>query len=661
MNHPFHLKITKQTRTLFVFIVIIMAGWLLLLCGATVFVYAQVKDLNNSLELSRTQMNDLAFSDARTSLAQAQSSLNSVRRIFPVFATISWLPIAGDRVDAFGVLVRTSEDLLEALDGLSQLGEEVIRLTGLTQEYLLSMKQGLVPEITFGDLTTETKRAILKRVSSAAPDMELFVSQIKLINEEFDYLKHDTLIAPFLAVLEPSRIELEKHSQQLQQAAVMARLLPAFAGLEQEQTTLLLFLNNNELRPAGGFIGSYGVLSTNGGDIFTLETADVYNLDNAVSAQVMRQAPAPLQKYNEATKWFFRDSNWSPDFEVAAQQSATQFLEEVAFLQDPHTIPTTDRVDNVIGFTPTYASELLKITGPITIGSQTFTSENVADALEYQVQYGYAKTGLPVAQRKEILADLVTEMKNKIYALPSDAWPRVSEVTQNALTQKQLLLFSVQAPVQEVITRAGWGGKIVSQAADTLLIADANLASLKSDDAVERSIQYGIQKNSAGDWIGTVSILYAHAGNFDLKTTRYRTYTRLYVPSGSRLVRSEGMLKNDALRNPSGEEGSVDVFEELGMTAFGAFTSVEPGAQQTLTFQFELSPQVISAIEAGEYELQVFKQAGARNHALTLNLDFDAPVTNATIPEDKTQWGDNVYRLNTILDQDKEIKIEVRK
>ena len=395
-------------------------------------------------------------------------------------------------------------------------------------------------------------------------------------------------------------------------------------------------------------MGTYGVLKTSGGDITELETTDVYALDDAASDTVTRTAPSPLQRYNETTKWFFRDSNWSPDFAVSSMTASAMFLEEGG-------VP----VENVIGFTPTFAADLLAITGPITVGGQTFTPENVADALEYQVEYGYAESGKPVAQRKEILADLVNEMKARLYALPSASWQKVFDVTQKALDEKQLLLFSSVGEVENVITRLGWGGSVDSTTVDALMIVDANLASLKSDPAVKREVTYTLEKDSSDQWIGRVSIHYIHTGDFDWKTTRYRTYTRVYLPVGTELIDVEGSWLNDKTQNPTGAKGPVDVEQELGLTSFGTFTSVEPGEENTLTFTVALSPQVIETIHNGDYALSVLKQAGAQNNTLTLDLNFDNNVTHATPSEDEGEWGDAAYRLNTILDQDLQIGIRL--
>jgi hypothetical protein len=172
-------------------------------------------------------------------------------------------------------------------------------------------------------------------------------------------------------------------------------------------------------------------------------------------------------------------------------------------------------------------------------------------------------------------------------------------------------------------------------------------------------VTYEIYQNASAQWIGRVAIHYQHQGTFDWKTTRYRTYTRIYLPTDTEFLSVEGSWLNDKTQNPSRAKGKVDVVDELGLTSFGTFTSVEPGEENTLIFEFVLAPQVVEAIEAQLYELTVIKQAGAQNNALTLDLDFGKTVARAHPPEDSTNWGDEVYHLNTIVDQDLEITVEL--
>ena len=150
-----------------------------------------------------------------------------------------------------------------------------------------------------------------------------------------------------------------------------------------------------------------------------------------------------------------------------------------------------------------------------------------------------------------------------------------------------------------------------------------------------------------------------HQGEFDWKTSRYRTYTRIYVPLGSELISSEGSLANDKLKNPDLNPGTVDVTEELDLTVFGTFTSIEPGETRTLSFEYQLPDSVTEAIDQDLYQLEVIKQIGAADHNLNLEFDFDKTIKAAYPGEEPDQFGDDLYRLSTKLDQDMQVTIEL--
>ncbi len=646
-------------RTLFVFFFIFVTFWTIAFIAAGVHVASQVFDAQAHISHIKTALADLSFEEAKNEAQAAQEKLERARTLLPFIRSASWLPYLGSTVETSADVITSSELLLEAFSPVIDLGVDLMRLSGISEEYLQEVQDGLSPEVTFEDLSTETKRAVLSRLSASAGDLDLLLAELTILEEELVLLSQSTQVGPLLSVLDPLVEDLRAAREPLEILSIAARLLPDFAGLEEPSSILLVFMNNNELRPGGGFIGSYGVMEMFGGDIAHLETADVYTIDRDVEEQVTRTPPDPLTRYNAMSQWFFRDSNWSPDFAVSSMQSIELFLEEAAFLGEGSTVPATDDIDHLMAITPTYASDLLEIIGSITVGGQTFTADNIADLLEYQVQYGYSAAGIPEAQRKEILADLVNEMKSRLYALTAAQWPPVFEATMLALQEKQFLLYSTDEEVQSVLSKVGWAGSIDSSSVDRLMVVDANLASLKSDPAVKRDVTYEVYENASGQWVGRVSIHYNHTGTFDWKTTRYRTYTRVYMPMGTKLLNVEGSWLNDKTQNPTKAEGPVDVVDELGLTSFGTFTSVEPGEENTLSFEFALAPEIGTAIERGLYDLTVLKQAGAQNNALTIDLDFGKNVTHATPGEDSDEWGDDMYRLNTILDQDIEIHVEL--
>jgi hypothetical protein len=436
--------------------------------------------------------------------------------------------------------------------------------------------------------------------------------------------------------------------------------MPSFAGLEREQNVLMLFLNNTEMRPGGGFIGSYGIATFDSAELVNLETHGVMNIDQPANEFHNTTPPEAIQKYLTNDTWFFRDSNWSPDFAVSCEQGLQLFYNETAGAPEGTVLTQPYKTfDAVVGLTPTFVSELMKIAGPIELDGQVFNSENITETLEYAVEYGFQDSGIPYEQRKEIIGELATILKDRLFDLPADQWAQVFATVGQALENKQVVIYSPDSTIHQVIANKDWAGRVFPGETDTLMVVDANLASLKTDPAVERTIDYSIVPELDGGYRARVDITYDHQGEFDWKTSRYRTYTRVYVPLGSELISSEGSLANDKLKNPDLNPGTVDVTEELDLTVFGTFTSIEPGEIRTLSFEYKLPDSVAEAIDQDMYQLDLIKQIGAANHNLNLELDFDKTIKAAYPGEEPDQYGDDLYRLSTKLDQDIQVTIEL--
>lgn len=384
-------------------------------------------------------------------------------------------------------------------------------------------------------------------------------------------------------------------------------LIPAFLGFSRPQTYLVLFLNNTEIRPGGGFIGSYAVLRVNKGKVQILETNGSENLDWSAPEDFKIKPPPPISTYMKQDYWYFRDSNWSPDFSVSAKNALWFYRFEGG--------TEGSKIDGVIGITPTVVEKMMAISGPLTIDGKEFSSDNFTEDLEYHVEYGYKETGQAVEERKSIIGDLSKALLSKLSSLPPWRWGEIWSSISNLLQEKQIMIFSNNNDLQKILETNDWAGTIKKTESDYLLITDSNLASLKTDLAVKRKITYTL-KPSGDNYLAQVKITYDHQGKFDWRTTRYRTYTKIYVPQGSVLVKADGFI------NEKKEPVASDVSLELDKTVFGGFLSIEPQTKKTLTVEYLLPERINNQIKNNLYTLFVQKQLGTNNNSLTIDLNF---------------------------------------
>lgn len=434
--------------------------------------------------------------------------------------------------------------------------------------------------------------------------------------------------------------QLEKQVGQAHANLITAA--PDLLGLSQPRTYLLLFLNNTELRPGGGFIGSYAVVKFNQGRPQILKVEGTETIDKQADKVRLPLPPQPISDHLKVDRWFFRDSNWSPDFAESSKQALTLYKAENGV--------AAESIDGVIGVTTHVLEEALRQTGPITINNVEFNSDNVVEKLEYEVEYAYREKGLSFSDRKQILGELFHEITVRLTSQALTHLADYASLIDRLTKEKHIMAYAVNPELVKTFTDLNWTGTVTqTTSTDYLLWADANLAALKTDHAMERTLRYEIGKDQTGSYIATSTMTYHNLGHFDWRTTRYLTYARVFVPAGSELISAQGYV----VKKPSTEMGKFDSGSELGRQWFGAFISIEPGDTKSLSFTYRLPKEVGEAITQKHYSLFIPKELGTVANGLTLDLNFDTNVRTATPSEEQKEWGDMRYSLKTDLRVDR--------
>jgi hypothetical protein len=433
-----------------------------------------------------------------------------------------------------------------------------------------------------------------------------------------------------------------------QSASTTLMVQKAF-GMEAPRTYLVLFLNNTEIRPGGGFIGSYALFNVNRGKPDIIKVEGTENLDNA-AAEVGIDPPPALAKYLGIKKMQLRDSNWSPDFPTDARLALELYKSERG--------AEAEHIDGVIAVTPTLFEEILKITGPVKADGVEFTSENFTEKLEYEVEYGYKARGQDFSDRKKLLGDLSKALLPRLVTTSFTHWNDYLRLIAKMLNEKQIMLYSIYPDEQEHIISERWDGSVRTSTGDFLLWTDANLGALKTDVAIQRTLSYDISPTTSGKLVASATMHYHHTGGFTWRTTRYRDYVRIFVPAGSKIISVTGSteLTVNGVKNAKPAEG-----DENGKHWFGTYLAVEPGKQAALSFTYILPDNIKKNVDDGSYSLLVQKQSGTINTRLTLGLNFGKKLTTALPPESSEKFGDSNYDQVSDLREDRYFEIGIIK
>ncbi|MFA5109518.1 MAG: DUF4012 domain-containing protein [Patescibacteria group bacterium] len=497
-------------------------------------------------------------------------------------------------------LVRTQVDDLEYLLKTAEiLSRSVTRVTPILQN-LDEIRSGSASR-NFVDLAPNDKIRFLQLIYESEPELNGLKANLNLAILNLDKIHRIGVLWPVYKQIADIKQELNQAVVLMTKALPLVKLLPALAGYPDTSRFLLILQNNDELRPTGGFIGVYGILENRNGEIVSIKTDDSYHLDMPASTSGWNmEPPAVLKKYLEVEKWYFRDANWSPDWPTAAKQIENIYNGENIATQQP-VVPFT----GLVAITPDLIADLIGLVGPITVNDATYTADNFQPLLQYNVEVAYKDQAIASWDRKEIINELVTKLKERLFNLPSELWGDFFQIINNRINTKSIQIYFPNTAWEDWTRVLGASGELKDVSGDYLMIVDSNLGAFKSDAVVKKSLTYTLTLNN-NQPDASVKLDYRHEGDFDWRTTRYRSYTRIYAPWGSKFISLSG------LGDGTTADLSVTDDKDLKKTVFGFFLTVEPGTDREIILNYRLPETIREQLNAGTYQLLVQKQAGQR-------------------------------------------------
>ncbi|MEI7741966.1 MAG: DUF4012 domain-containing protein [bacterium] len=382
--------------------------------------------------------------------------------------------------------------------------------------------------------------------------------------------------------IDSAKTTLSAITAQISPLAQALSLASEMLGATAPKRYLLLFQNSEELRPTGGFIGSFALLDVKQGAITNLEIPGdgSYNLQGRQTKRVL--APEPLRVLSP--QWQFQDSNWFFDFRDSARKAA----EFYARAGGPS-------VDGVISINSRLMEDLLAITGPMEIPGtkEIVDSENFTETAQRLAQFDYDKAE---NKPKAFIAKLAPEILKNITNGDSDKFMALSKLFSTSLHDKELQVWSANEETATVLHDFGWDGAVLDYDYDYLALVNTNIAGGKTDGVITETITDTTTINEDGRITKNVEVRRTHNGVKGNKLTgdTNTTYHRLYVPKGSKLISVVGSVPTPIHKFGSDETLGDD--EDLMTPSekydfFDAWSELKPGKSITLRFAYELPPQ----------------------------------------------------------------------
>lgn len=350
-----------------------------------------------------------------------------------------------------------------------------------------------------------------------------------------------------------------------------ARLVPIVTELlggNGTRTYLIEQVNPSELRPGGGFIGTFSVLQADHGSLKLIRSGPAEGLIGTRAAPGQPgyvTPPGPLREFVPTTSWSFIDSNFFPDFPSNAQAAES-------FAQGPLGI----HIDGVISIDYYAVARMLQLTGPLAVPGYGITV-NATNFVPIVVAHDLADDNA----HKAILSAVAGTLMSRLATLSPESWPALITALNDLAASRNLQAFFNNASVEKEITQYGWSGTLnPTAAADYMMEVEANLGGTKANYFVTR--HYTVELTRDGNTLHhKVTIDITDNMPFSYRPGEYYSaYLRLYVSNNASSAGDN--LRRAKYPNPAPPTGTamidgwVPTFHGYGHSAEAVFTYDTP-------------------------------------------------------------------------------------
>ncbi|MBU2577409.1 DUF4012 domain-containing protein, partial [Patescibacteria group bacterium] len=471
---------------------------------------------------------------------------------------------------------------------------------------------------------------IKKNSTYAYEKASLSQSSLERLEKAFILAKKGDLYQELKSLI-PQYREILLKSQSLISVA------PDMLGITERKNYLVLFQNNMEIRPTGGFIGSYAILGVENGKLVNFEVFDVYQADGQLKGHI--EPPEKLKKYLGEANWYLRDSNWDPDYPVSARR-AQWFLDKEMHVA----------ADGTIAITLEFAKNLLSVLGEVEVPEygEIVNSENIFEKAEYYSELG---TFPGSTQKKDFLGSLSRTLLGKIKNSGSKELTNVTGAVLKSAEEKEVLFYFNDPKIQQAVINLNWGGEIRNfnpksnsgtVFSDYLYLNEANIGINKANYFVKREVDHSINIKEDGKVEEKLTLTYENSSPSDnWPGGRYKTYLRIFLPQGAKINSVLATdLQNSNLWLPF-DNLLMDESMGSGKSIFGFLVEVPIKTSRKIEINYELPQQIDFSNKLVSYLILSQKQPGA--HLSTYNLEVRYPkdfvpvrvIPSAVVEEDR--------------------------
>ncbi len=537
--------------------------------------------------LSKDPLNSPAITQAQQEFSMALSSFQQVS------TDLKTLPGISTSVPVYGSKLTAALHVLPLAIEVSQTGILACQTLNLLIPPLHNPMGTTGLRLTQADLTTTSQ------------NVQHIQAMLNLMGNQVDHLQPNDLqldpsLGKFIGIFRKDIPHLQDILNQVQGVLAIA---PVVLGVNTPANYLIEVMDSTELRPGGGFIGNYGIMTLTGGHITNMSITDIDLIDKPfeMAGHTISYPPAYTWFDLAPQSWSLRDSNLDADFPTDARYG------EQLYAQEGGNVP----LQGVIAITPWFMQGILNITGPIDMRpeyNETVTAQNVIDRIHFH-QLGKGVEGSELipspdghsSLRKRFTSYLAEHVLARVHQLSvsSALFSHFSTLLLNSLRAKDLQIYFNSNGAEKLLQQYQYSATIQAAPGDSFFVVDANVAADKANEFITYTSHDQVTIDPAGNARHHTTLSYAwNIPGQDYGSSLYRDYVHIYVPPGSSLQAQNGWQSR----------GTGQVF---GREVWMGFFTLTAGQTQVITLDWVI-PAAAQKDASGvwHYHDLIQKQAG---------------------------------------------------
>ena len=547
------------------------------------------------------------LAEADAALVRAAAELDGD----PLLAGLRILPPVARQLDAASALVRATR----AVTGRGSAVAEVL------EGYIAARDSGT---------GADRMAAFVRLADRLRPQIDELAGAFVAADGIVAAVPVDGLVDPLSRARNMLAKRLDQVRPLVSAAKTASSVLPSIMGVGDQRRYLVLALDNAEVRPIGGLIAAFATPAFEDGSLSDMTFRDIQDIDRR-DQKTYVQPPDPLADHLlGAFTWQVADAGWWPDFSASVAEVRRLYRIETG----------KDDAQGVIAFTPELVDRLLEVVGPVSIpaaGIVVNPGQTYLVSLE-QVEVLHQGSG-----RKAFLADLASQVLERLFALPPSRYPEVLAALDEAGKRRQLQVLFDDPAAQGMIDSLGWPGAFAfPSTGDRLAIMEANVAPVSKLDVL-LSLDHVLDVRLAPDGSATERLVTTYTNHYgpilppELERVRSTFFGGILGSYSRRYLVPDAEVTNVTSDDPTAPITDPDSVElESGCLAVGNYQLVQPGTVQLTTEYVApnvVEPAVAGSGQAGSYRLTYRKQAGRDRDTLTVRVT----VPDETTP---TSWSE---------------------